>query len=111
MNKSGQIHFLLRLRNVALTLFFGGIAATAFAQTSSAAPFPTKPIRIVVGFAAGGPTDVIARIIGQDMSAMFGQSVVIDNRTGAKLLSGEYLTVFGSRIAFTLCDNDAKSSV
>lgn len=48
--------------------------------------YPTKPVRIVVGFAAGGPTDVIARIIAQDMTAMWGQSVVVDNRTGANSL-------------------------
>lgn len=51
-----------------------------------AADYPTKPIRIVVGFAAGGPTDVIARIIAQDMTAMWGQAVVVDNRTGANSL-------------------------
>ncbi len=48
--------------------------------------FPTKPIRIVVGFAAGGPTDVIARILAQDMTAMWGQPVIVDNRTGANSL-------------------------
>ena len=58
----------------------------AAAAAQDAAGYPSKPIRVVVGFAAGGPTDVIARIIGQDMSAMWGQSVVIDNRTGANSL-------------------------
>ncbi len=60
------------------TLFFG---APALAQE-----YPTKPVRIVVGFAAGGPTDVIARIIAQDMTAMWGQSVIVDNHTGANSL-------------------------
>ncbi|MGZ5121007.1 MAG: Bug family tripartite tricarboxylate transporter substrate binding protein [Burkholderiales bacterium] len=59
-------------------LFFG---APVFAQD-----YPTKPVRIVVGFAAGGPTDVIARIIAQDMTAMWGQPVIVDNRTGANSL-------------------------
>src|SRR5215210_7104880 len=61
-------------------------ASLAVAQDKSASAYPTKPIRIVVGFAAGGPTDVIARIIAQDITAMWGQSVVVDNRTGANSL-------------------------
>ena len=45
--------------------------------------WPTKPIRILVGFAAGGSTDVTARIIGQALSERLGQPVVIENRAGA----------------------------
>jgi tripartite-type tricarboxylate transporter receptor subunit TctC len=45
--------------------------------------YPDKPVRLVVGFSAGGPTDVIARIIAQDMTASFGQSVIVENKAGA----------------------------
>src|SRR5688572_26767677 len=45
--------------------------------------FPTKPVRLVVPFSPGGGTDTLSRIIGQKMSESWGQSVVIENRTGA----------------------------
>jgi tripartite-type tricarboxylate transporter receptor subunit TctC len=48
--------------------------------------YPTKPIKLLVGFAAGGPTDVIARVIAQDMSASMGQSVIVENRPGANAI-------------------------
>jgi len=54
------------------------LASPAFAQS-----FPTRPITLVVPFAAGGSTDVVARIIGQKMSEIIGQQVVIENRAGA----------------------------
>jgi len=55
----------------------------AFAQD-----FPAKPLRLVIGYAAGGPTDVIGRLIAQDMAATLGQPVVVENKTGANGLIG-----------------------
>lgn len=57
-----------------------GMGTIAKAQTSE---FPVRPIRIVVPFAAGGATDVIARVVGQKVSELLGQPVVIDNKAGA----------------------------
>lgn len=56
-------------------------AAPALAQS-----YPTKPVKILIGFAAGGPTDVIGRILAQDMSTALGQTFVVENRTGANSL-------------------------
>ena len=58
-------------------------AACGLGGSASAQSFPSKPIRMVVGFAPGGPADVMARLIGQRISGTLGQSVVIDNRPGA----------------------------
>jgi tripartite-type tricarboxylate transporter receptor subunit TctC len=49
----------------------------------NAQTFPVKPVKIVVGFSAGGPTDVVARILAQDMTATLGQTVLVENKPGA----------------------------
>jgi tripartite-type tricarboxylate transporter receptor subunit TctC len=67
------------IRFLLLLLFAGSV----FAQS-----FPAKPIRIVVGFSAGGPTDVIARILAQDMTATLGQTVLVENKAGAASMIG-----------------------
>ncbi len=51
--------------------------------TASAQTFPNKPIKIVVGYAAGGAVDVVARSVGQSLSASTGQPVLVDNKPGA----------------------------
>ena len=63
----------------------GGAAAwplAARAQTSKAG-YPTKPVRIIVAVAAGGPTDIVARMLAEKLSAMWGQTVFIENKAGA----------------------------
>jgi tripartite-type tricarboxylate transporter receptor subunit TctC len=65
---------LLSLLAVALL----GVAAEVPAQS-----YPTRPIRLIVGFAAGGVADVTARVVAQQLGEQLGQSVVVDNRPGA----------------------------
>ncbi len=65
----------------ALAVGFFGIALPLAA--SAQANWPVKPVRMVVPFAAGGTTDVVARMIGQKLALLWGQSVLIDNRAGA----------------------------
>jgi tripartite-type tricarboxylate transporter receptor subunit TctC len=49
---------------------------------ASAQSYPTRPVRLIVGFAAGGGTDIVARLIGQHLSAQLGEQFVVENRTG-----------------------------
>jgi tripartite-type tricarboxylate transporter receptor subunit TctC len=56
------------------------VSATAMAQAQS---YPNRPIRIVVPYAAGGPVDVVARVIGERLENYFQQRVLVDNRAGA----------------------------
>jgi tripartite-type tricarboxylate transporter receptor subunit TctC len=58
-------------------------AAALQGGIASAQGFPTKPVKILVGFSAGGPTDVIARVLAQDMTATLGQTVLVENKPGA----------------------------
>ncbi|RTQ34504.1 tripartite tricarboxylate transporter substrate binding protein [Variovorax gossypii] len=66
------------LRRALLALALPLVAGTAFAQA-----WPAKPITLIVPFPPGGPTDVASRIVAQKMSVALGQSIVIDNRSGA----------------------------
>src|SRR5258708_13085821 len=59
------------------------VIACAAGGIASSQTFPNRPIRIVVGFAPAGPADVMARLIGQHLTSILGQGVVIDNRPGA----------------------------
>jgi tripartite-type tricarboxylate transporter receptor subunit TctC len=66
-----------------LRLAFGVIAVALATCGVASAQYPTRPVRLVVGFAAGGPTDILARVLGAGMAKVVGEQVYIENRTGA----------------------------
>jgi tripartite-type tricarboxylate transporter receptor subunit TctC len=73
------------------------MATAAAAQT-----YPTRQIRLVVPFAAGGPADLLARVIAEEMSKDFGQQVFVDNRPGANTIIGAELVAKADPDGYTL---------
>ena len=73
-----------RFRNLLRALALGAaLLATLASAQGDADKWPTRPVKIVVGLSAGGPTDILSRIIGQALSDRLGQPVIIENRPGA----------------------------
>ncbi|KQP35405.1 tripartite tricarboxylate transporter substrate-binding protein [Pseudorhodoferax sp. Leaf274] len=66
-----------------LTVMCAVATAAVMPTTASAQAFPTKPVTLVIPFAAGGPTDLLGRALAQSMAAALGTSVIVENRTGA----------------------------
>jgi tripartite-type tricarboxylate transporter receptor subunit TctC len=66
-----------------LRLTAGVAALPAISPIARAQTFPSRPITIVVGYAAGGPTDTVARILAERMKTVLGQPVLVENATGA----------------------------
>ena len=73
------------MRCVAMLVLFG------LAQTAAAQSYPTKPIRLVVPYPPGGPTDFVGRAVAAKLSELLGQTMVVDNRPGAGTIIGSEL--------------------
>jgi len=73
-------------RSKFLRLAAGAATLPAVSRCAWAQGYPARPVRIVVGFAAGGGTDIVARLIGQWLSERLGQSFIVDNRPGANTI-------------------------
>ena len=75
----------LSRRRAAASIAAGGLLGSlglGLGTTARAADYPTKPVRIVVGFSAGGTTDLVARILAKELTQALGQSFVVDNKPG-----------------------------
>ncbi|WP_219216410.1 tripartite tricarboxylate transporter substrate binding protein [Variovorax boronicumulans] len=75
------------------------LAAPAFAQAQA---YPTKPVRLVVPYPPGGPTDIVARVVAQKLSEQLGQQFIIDNRPGAGGNTGAELVARSPADGYTL---------
>jgi tripartite-type tricarboxylate transporter receptor subunit TctC len=76
--------------------------ALAFAATATARTYPSKPIRLIVPFAAGGNVDIIARQIAPVVSELLGQNIIVDNRVGAGGVIGAEVVAKSAPDGYTL---------
>src|SRR3954469_24888003 len=98
-------------RRQVLHLAAGAAALPAVSQFARAQAYPSRPVRIVVPFAAGGATDIIARLVGQWLSARLGQPFVIENRPGTGSNIGTEVVVNAPPDGYTLLLVGASSAI
>src|SRR5467141_1356924 len=85
-----------------LHLAAGAVALPAVSRIAWAQTYPTRPVTIVVPFAPGGTTDVVARIVGEHLSRRLGQQFVIENVAGAGGTTGTIRTMRASPDGYTI---------
>ena len=90
------------LRRAAWTAALGAVALSA---TAFAADFPEKPVRVVVGFTAGGPTDIPARLLAEKLGEAYGERFVVENKPGASsmLAAGEVMSQPADGYTILIC--------
>jgi tripartite-type tricarboxylate transporter receptor subunit TctC len=81
---------------------FLSLAVLLLAHGAAAQDYPTKPIRLIVPFGAGGGSDFVGRLVGQKLTAQMGQPVVVENRPGAASLLGTELAAKAAADGYTL---------
>ncbi len=95
--KGGAYRFVHAVLAISALLTSGLCGIGAFAQS-----YPTRPIKLVVPFPAGGPADVLGRVITQKLSESFGRPVIIDNRSGANGIIGTDLVAKAMPDGYTM---------
>lgn len=87
----------MKLRRLIVVTALMSVGAMAFAQD-----YPARPIRLIIGFAPGGSTDLVARVVAQKMSESWGQQVIVDNRPGANGMIGADLVAKANPDGYSL---------
>lgn len=107
INQRRQLSKLLGLTGLSS---LAGIGGTLISRSVNAQAWPGKPIRLIVGFAPGGGTDIVARAMAPKLSELLGQQVVIENRAGASGTIGAELVAKASPDGYTLLMGHANSN-
>jgi tripartite-type tricarboxylate transporter receptor subunit TctC len=94
-----------------LHLAAGAAALPAVLRTAWAQAYPSRPVRIIVGFPAGGPTDIVARVMAQWLSERLGQSFVVENRPGAASNIGTEAALSSPPDGYTLLQVTSSNAV
>jgi tripartite-type tricarboxylate transporter receptor subunit TctC len=87
------------------------VVAPASSRGAWAQAYPTRPVRLIVGFAAGGVTDIVARLIGQRLSERLGQQFFVENRTGAATNVATEAVVRAAPDGYTLLVSSAANAI
>src|SRR6185437_1550701 len=101
-NSGPEEQFVTISRRHLLHIAVGAAALPALSRFAWAQTYPSRPVRIIVGFAAGGPNDILARLMGQWLSERLGQPFVIENRPGAGSNIGTEVVVRAPPDGYTL---------
>lgn len=107
MTPASNPQSLLTVRRRRLPALVAALAVSVAACPAGAADrsaYPAKPIRVIVGFAPGGSADITARTVGQKMSELLGQPVIVDNRSGASGIIGTELAARSAPDGYTLLE-------
>ena len=104
MSQQMRIGFSVSPRAFAFrfALFLWARAGPASAQPTDAGRYPTRPIRVIVPLAPGGPADLVARTLGQKLTEAWGQQVIADNRAGVNGVLGSELVAKSAPDGYTL---------
>ena len=92
-------------------LAVGAAALPALPRVAAALDYPSRPVHLVVGFPAGGPADIVARLLGQWLSERLGRPFVIENRPGAGGTVGTEVVARASSDGYTLLQVNTSNSI
>jgi tripartite-type tricarboxylate transporter receptor subunit TctC len=99
------------MRRRFLVLAAAAAAGLLSVFTSQAQPWPSKPVRLIVPFSAGGSTDVVARIIGEKLTSRIGEAVIVDNKPGAGGALGSEMAAKSAPDGYTFLVGTASTMV